>query len=73
MENLSRIVQEECILESNSKAQKRTGTTKTGDAAITKAMLADAIQGKLGTNQLPTLVKMSKNDLMTLAAFRLRF
>ena len=50
------------------KAQKRTGTTKTGEAAITKAMLADSIQEKLGTNQLATLVKMSKNDLMTLAS-----
>ena len=50
------------------KAQKRTGTTKTGEAAITKAMLADSIQEKLGTIQLATLVKMSKNDLMTLAS-----
>ena len=50
------------------KAQKRTGTTKTGEAAITKAMLADSIQAKLGTNQLATLVKMSKADLMTLAS-----
>ena len=50
------------------KAQKRSGTTKTGEAAITKAMLADSIQAKLGTNQLATLVKMSKADLMTLAS-----
>lgn len=49
------------------KAQKRSGTTKTGEAAITKAAIAASIQETLGTNQLPTLVKMSKNDLMTLA------
>ena len=49
------------------KAQKRSGTTKTGEATITKAEIAASIQNKLGTSQLPTLVKMSKADLITLA------
>lgn len=49
------------------KAQKRSGTTKTGEATITKAAIAASIENKLGTSQLPTLVKMSKADLITLA------
>ena len=49
------------------KAQPRN-TTKQGTPVIRKADIADAIQEKLGTTQLPTLIKMSKNDLMTLAA-----
>ena len=49
------------------KAQPRN-TTKQGTPVVRKADIADAIQEKLGTTQLPTLVKMSKNDLMTLAA-----
>ena len=49
------------------KAQPRN-TTKQGEPVVRKADIADAIQAKLGTNQLATLVKMSKNDLMTLAA-----
>ena len=48
------------------KAQPRN-TTKQGEPVVRKADIADAIQGALG-EQLPTLVKMSKSDLMTLAA-----
>ena len=48
------------------KAQPRN-TTKTGEPVVRKADIADAIQGALG-EQLPTLVKMSKADLVALAA-----
>ena len=47
------------------KAQPRN-TTKTGEPVVRKADIADAIQGALG-EQLPTLVKMSKADLVALA------
>ena len=49
------------------KAQPRN-TTKQGEPVVRKADIADAIQEALGTRQLPTLVKMSKSDLQTLAA-----
>tara|TARA_B100000575_G_C23101960_1_gene635794 strand:- start:916 stop:1344 length:429 start_codon:yes stop_codon:yes gene_type:complete len=49
------------------KAQPRN-TTKQGEPVVRKADIADAIQAKLGTSQLATLVKMSKNDLITLAS-----
>ena len=49
------------------KAQPRK-VTKTGEPTITKAEIANSIQAKLGTEHLSSLVKMSKNDLMTLAA-----
>ena len=49
------------------KAQPRN-TTKQGEPVVRKADIADSIQEALGTTQLPTLVKMSKSDLMTLAA-----
>ena len=48
------------------KAQPRN-TTKQGEPVVRKADIADAIQGALG-EQLPTLVKMSKADLIALAA-----
>ena len=48
------------------KAQPRK-VTKTGEPVVRKADIADAIQGALG-EQLPTLVKMSKADLVALAA-----
>ena len=48
------------------KAQPRN-TTKTGEPVVRKADIAEAIQGALG-EQLPTLVKMSKADLVALAA-----
>ena len=48
------------------KAQPRN-TTNTGEPVVRKADIADAIQGALG-EQLPTLVKMSKADLVALAA-----
>ena len=48
------------------KAQPRN-TTKQGEPVVRKADIADAIQGALG-EQLPTLVKMSKADLVALAA-----
>ena len=48
------------------KAQPRN-TTKRGEPVVRKADIAASIQGALG-EQLPTLVKMSKSDLMTLAA-----
>ena len=48
------------------KAQPRN-TTKTGEPVVRKADIADSIQGALG-EQLPTLVKMSKADLVALAA-----
>ena len=47
------------------KAQPRN-TTKQGEPVVRKADIADSIQGALG-EQLPTLVKMSKTDLVTLA------
>ena len=47
------------------KAQPRN-TTKTGKPVVRKADIANAIQGALG-EQLPTLVKMSKADLVALA------
>ena len=47
------------------KAQPRN-TTKQGEPVVRKADIADAIQGALG-EQLPTLVKMSKADLVALA------
>ena len=47
------------------KAQPRN-TTKQGEPVVRKADIANAIEGALG-EQLPTLVKMSKADLMTLA------
>ena len=47
------------------KAQPRN-TTKTGEPVVRKADIADAIQGALG-EQLPTLIKMSKADLVALA------
>ena len=50
------------------KAQKRT-TTKRGEPVITKNQLAQQIQAALGTQlALPSLVKVSKNDLHTLLA-----
>ena len=48
------------------KAQPRK-VTKTGEPVIRKADIADSIQEALGA-QIPTLVKMSKSDLMTLIA-----
>ena len=48
------------------KAQPRK-VTKTGEPVIRKADIADSIQEALG-EQLPTLVKMSKSDLVALAA-----
>ena len=48
------------------KAQPRN-TTKRGEPVVRKADIADSIQGALG-EQLPTLVKMSKADLVALAA-----
>ena len=47
------------------KAQPRN-TTKRGEPVVRKADIADAIQGAIG-EQLPTLVKMSKADLVALA------
>ena len=47
------------------KAQPRN-TTKQGEPVVRKADIADAIQGALG-EQIPTLVKMSKADLVALA------
>ena len=47
------------------KAQPRN-TTKRGEPVVRKADIADSIQGALG-EQLPTLVKMSKADLVALA------
>ena len=49
------------------KAQPRN-TTKQGEPVVRKADIADAIQEKLGTSQLGSLVKMSKSDLQTLAS-----
>ena len=49
------------------RAQPRK-VTKTGEPVIRKADIAAQIESKLGTNQLPSLVKMSKSDLMTVAA-----
>ena len=49
------------------KAQPRN-TTKQGEPVVRKADIADAIQEKLGTNKLDTLIKMSKSDLQTLAS-----
>ena len=48
------------------KAQPRK-VTKTGEPVIRKADIANSIQEALG-DQLPTLVKMSKSDLVALAA-----
>ena len=48
------------------KAQPRN-TTKQGEPVVRKADIADSIQEALGTTQLPTLVKMSKADLVALA------
>ena len=48
------------------KAQPRK-VTKTGEPVIRKADIAASIQEALG-DQLPTLVKMSKSDLVALAA-----
>ena len=48
------------------RAQPRN-TTKQGEPVVRKADIADAIQGALG-EQLPTLVKMSKADLVALAS-----
>ena len=47
------------------KAQPRK-VTKTGEPVVRKADIADAIQGALG-EQLPSLVKMSKADLVALS------
>ena len=47
------------------KAQPRK-VTKTGEPVVRKADIADSIQGALG-EQLPTLVKMSKADLVALS------
>ena len=47
------------------KAQPRN-TTKRGEPVVRNADIADSIQGALG-EQLPTLVKMSKADLVALA------
>ena len=47
------------------KAQPRN-TTKRGEPVVRKADIADSIQGALG-EQLPTLVKMSKADLVALS------
>ena len=47
------------------KAQPRN-TTKRGEPIVRKSDIADAIQGALG-ELLPTLVKMSKADLVALA------
>ena len=47
------------------KAQPRK-VTKTGEPVIRKADIADAIQGALGEH-LPSLVKMSKADLVALS------
>ena len=47
------------------KAQPRN-TTKGGEPVVRKADIADAIQGAIA-EQLPTLVKMSKADLVALA------
>ena len=49
------------------KAQPRK-VSKTGEPTITKADVAAQIQTRLGTEHLSSLVKMSKNDLMTLLA-----
>ena len=49
------------------KAQPRN-TTKQGEPVVRKADIANAIQEKLGTSQLDTLIKMSKSDLQTLAS-----
>ena len=50
------------------KAQKRN-TTKRGEPVVTKNQLAEQIQDALGTQlALPSLVKVSKNDLHTLLA-----
>ena len=49
------------------KAQPRN-TTKKGEPVVRKADIANAIQEKLGTSQLDTLIKMSKSDLQTLAS-----
>ena len=47
------------------KAQPRN-TTKRGEPVVRKADIADSIQGAL-VEQLPTLVKMSKADLVALS------
>ena len=47
------------------KAQPRK-VTKTGEPVVRKADIADAIQGALGEH-LPSLVKMSKADLVALS------
>ena len=49
------------------KAQPRK-VTKTGEPVIRKADIAAQVQEMLGTSELPTLVKMSKADLVTLVA-----
>ena len=49
------------------KAQPRN-TTKQGEPVVRKADIANAIQEKLGTSQLDSLIKMSKSDLQTLAS-----
>ena len=49
------------------KAQPRN-TTKQGEPVVRKADIANAIQEKLGTSKLDTLIKMSKSDLQTLAS-----
>ena len=50
------------------KAQKRV-VTKRGEPVVTKNELAEKIQDALGTDlTLPSLVKVTKNDLHTLLA-----
>ena len=50
------------------KAQKRV-VTKRGEPVVTKNELAEQIQAALGTDlALPSLVKVTKNDLHTLLA-----
>ena len=49
------------------KAQPRN-TTKRGEPVVRKADIAAQVQEMLGTSELPTLVKMSKADLVTLVA-----
>ena len=49
------------------KAQPRI-TTKRGEPVVRKADIAAQVQEMLGTSELPTLVKMSKADLVTLVA-----
>ena len=48
------------------KAQPRN-TTKRGEPVVRKADIAAQVQEMLGTSELPTLVKMSKADLVALA------